>query len=40
MTFWEVGTIKQKIGELVYIVQETIKLPQKPFEPAQKMPFE
>ena len=21
MTFWEVGTIKQKIGELVYIVQ-------------------
>ena len=21
MTFWEVGTIRQKIGELVYIVQ-------------------
>ena len=22
MSFWEVGTIKQRIGELVYIVQE------------------
>ncbi len=21
MTFWEVGTVKQRIGELVYIVQ-------------------
>ena len=40
MTFWEVGTIKQRIGELVYIVQGPKKQPQTPYEPAREMRFE
>ena len=40
MTFWEVGTIKQKIGELVYIVQGPKKHPPTPYEPTQEIPFE
>ena len=40
ITFWEVGTIKQRIGELVYIVQGPEKQPQTTYEPAQEMPLE
>ena len=40
MTFWEVGTLKQRIGELVCIVQGPKKYPQMLYEPAQEMPFE
>ena len=42
MAFWEVGTIKQRIGELVHNVQgpKNFFYPQTPYEPAQEMPFE
>ena len=39
-TFWEVGIIKQRIGELIYIVQGPKKHPQMTLEPAQEMLFE
>ena len=40
MAFWEVSTIKQRIGEQVLGPKKKKKHQQTPYESAQEMPFE